>query len=227
MLNSSMESRVDIPHSRLAPNPVLSNSLALDSIAGAGALFGNTMKCRLCDQPRVGFDDYPSLCLNHGRQSRTAAITRYMRSPKGMLRHIFYRQKSRSKKRGLAPPSYGVEDLLNLYLNDKRFLRLYKEWVESGWHFKKKPVVDRINFLKPYTLRNIHIVTWAENSYKGRMESRKWRSKPVACYENGNLVQSYPSSAEAARKTGLGYCSIWQCAYGITKTCGGLNWRFL
>ena len=47
MLNSSMDSRVDIPTSRLAPNPVLSNSLALESIAGEGALLGEEMKITL------------------------------------------------------------------------------------------------------------------------------------------------------------------------------------
>ena len=41
-----MDSRVNIPHLRLAPNPVLSNLLALESIAGAGALLGDNMNYR-------------------------------------------------------------------------------------------------------------------------------------------------------------------------------------
>ena len=76
-VNSIMELRVNIPNSRLAPNPVLSNSLALGSIAGEGAFLGDSMNCRYCGLPGERQYNKHWHCKKHARFTQMRIAARY------------------------------------------------------------------------------------------------------------------------------------------------------
>ena len=53
------------------------------------------------------------------------------------------------------------------------------------------------------------------------------QAKRVYQYElNGELVNSFDSSATASRETGIGYSAIKNCSGGISKTAGGFSWEY-
>ncbi len=184
------------------------------------------MKCELCDKPRLDSGDYPRLCLRHKRERKAKINQRQLRTPRGLLLRIYSCQKDRSNKRGWLPPNYSLGDLLRAYLNDRRFQRLHAEWVKSGFLAEKRPCIDRINCLKPYTIRNIQVLTLEENRYKARMESRQRLGKPVAAYKDGTLIREFASMAAAGRRFKLSIPNICRCVRGELKTCGGYGWEY-
>jgi hypothetical protein len=54
------------------------------------------------------------------------------------------------------------------------------------------------------------------------------KEKPVESFnlEDGSLVASYPSAAEAKRLTGISHMCISYCCNGKRQSAGGLGWRF-
>ena len=108
---------------------------------------------------------------------------KYRKSKTGVLHNSYYKQKGRRKV------DYSVNELINKFIDDKRYNRLYNEWVKSGFNQKLRPIVDRIDCRKNYTLSNIHILTRYENGYKQKMENKLLGVKPVkVIYFNGEEI---------------------------------------
>ena len=63
---------------------------------------------------------------------------------------MYHHQKARNLKKGFGKIGYSLKWLQEKYLNDKLFLRLFDEWVKSGYEKSKKPTIDRINNKKGY-----------------------------------------------------------------------------
>jgi hypothetical protein len=59
------------------------------------------------------------------------------------------------------------EDFYKWSLENKDYMALHKDWVDSGYDRKLSPSIDRINVSKGYVLENIRWVTHAENSRLG------------------------------------------------------------
>lgn len=153
---------------------------------------------------------------------------RFRHTPKGVLTNCYAGQLERSRAKGFPPPDYTAKDLQDLYLNDKRFKRLFSEWVKSGYKKEKKPSIDRINCKKPYMLGNINILTWEENRYKQRMETKVFRkTKIAACDKDGNIVDVYDSVSDAVVKTGLSQGDISSALSGHRLSYGGYVWKYL
>ena len=60
-------------------------------------------------------------------------------------------------------------DFYNEYLEDERFLSLFKKWEMSGFDTKLTPSPDRLNSMLGYTVDNIDWVTHSVNSRNGSM----------------------------------------------------------
>ena len=82
--------------------------------------------------------------------------SRYRKTPKGILTNIYNKQRERSRVKNICLPSYSLKELHEKYLNNRRFKRLYSEWIERNYDKQFKPSIDRINCVEPYTLNNIH-----------------------------------------------------------------------
>ena len=145
---------------------------------------------------------------------------KYRKTPKGVLTNSYSHQKQRRYV------GYSLNELQNKFLNNKRFLRLHNEWLKSGCKKELTPSVDRINCKKGYTIDNIHILTWSENKYKQRMETKIFRAKKCYMHINGKIVKVFTSQWEVVKKTGLAQGNLSMALNGKRRTCGGYNWSY-
>ena len=145
---------------------------------------------------------------------------KYRKTAKGVLTNSYNHQKQRKKV------EYSLSELHNMFLNNKRFIRLYNEWLKSSCIKELKPTIDRIDCRKGYTKDNIHILTWAENRYKQRMETKLFRAKKCYMYLNGKIIKTFSSQWKAIRATGLSQGNLSEALNGKRRTCGGYNWSY-
>jgi len=122
--------------------------------------------------------------------------------------------------------SYSREQLLNRFLTDSRFIRLFSEWAKKNYHKQYKPTIDRIDCLKHYTLDNIHCLTWAENRYKQRMETKRIRAKKVYQIMGDKIIKIYDSQYKAVRETDISQSNMSMCLNGHRQYCGGYKWSY-
>lgn len=123
------------------------------------------------------------------------------------------------------PVSFTLGDFHSRFLNDKRFNRLFNEWVKSGYSKQSKPSLDRINRNKPYTLENTQMLTWGENRFKQNMERRS-RKGVVIQFRNGVEVARYTSQREAVRQTGFSQGLVSEVLNGKRKHTGGYQFKY-
>ena len=144
-----------------------------------------------------------------------------------ILSRIYTNQVYDHKRRNRPLPAYTRQELIDRFVNDKRFIRLVNEWIKSGCMIYKKPTIDRIDCRRPYTMQNIHIMTWEENQFKRLFELKYFHPNcmSVAAYKDGVLVRIYRTQAEAGRKLGIQQNNISSVIRGIGKTLGGFEWR--
>lgn len=89
-----------------------------------------------------------------------------------------------------------LEQFLNKFLYDKKFLKLFKDWQKSGLDNRLCPSVDRINNNGNYTLSNIQIITHSENCAKDQ------KTVKVNVYTiDGNFIGYFNSLNDAVRFT--------------------------
>ena len=155
-----------------------------------------------------------------------AATEKYRKTQRGVITNIYHKQIYHCKHRGSPVPTYTLEQLQNKFLNKRTFRRIYLKWRGSNYDMQLKPSIDRIDCLKPYSLENIQVLTWAENRYKQRFELGRIRARAVYCLAGGALVATYKSVTEAVRATGLHQGNISSCLHGARKTCGGYVWSY-
>lgn len=145
---------------------------------------------------------------------------KFRKTKKGILTNSYSKQKKRKNV------EYSLIELHNKFLNDKRFDRLFNEWVKSSYNKLFIPTIDRINCKKEYSLDNIQCLTWKENRYKQRMGTNIFRAKEIVCLKDGVIVFCFKSVSDAVRKTGLMQGNISSCLTGRRKTCGGYSWQY-
>lgn len=147
----------------------------------------------------------------------------WRRTRYGLLVSIYSGQRACAKTRNMPPPSYTKQWLIDQYLDEPKFVRLYSEWAASGYRKLKRPSVDRINCKRSYTPANIHLMTWAENRYKQRMERRSRKGAVVQLFK-GVVVATFLSQTLAAKKTGIDNSSIADVISGKRVSAGGFQW---
>lgn len=84
-------------------------------------------------------------------------------------------------------------------------------------------------------LSNLNLLTSKENANWGTRNDRiaktrikNGKTKTVMQYtKTMSFINKYSSISEAARQSGIGYCSIKNCCYCKSKTAGGYIWKFL
>lgn len=65
----------------------------------------------------------------------------------------------------------------------------------------------------------------ASNTHEKKLNTK--HSKPVLqLSQTGEVLNTFPSAAEAERETGIHYSAISYCCSGSRKTAGGFRWKF-
>ena len=193
-----------------------------------------TKKCAKCkifldvkyfSKNKSKFDGY-------GTECKVCCITinrEYRRTKVGLIGQIYSHQKSKSRKRNYNPPSYTKQELVDWTLNQPKFHALFAEWKLSNYNVNLTPSVDRKNDYISYTINNIQIMTWEENSKKGGTDrffgiNRKPLKAVIQFAKDGVVITEFFSIAEAFRKTNIHQIS--SCCLGKRKTAGGYIWKF-
>ncbi len=101
----------------------------------------------------------------------------YRRTLKGLSVRMYTNQKTRSKISG-TPVAYTKQEFDQWLFSQPKYSVLHTAWVASDYNRWLAPSVDRIDCTKGYTLNNIELMTWQENSDKGVAE-RKANRVPV------------------------------------------------
>ncbi len=146
-------------------------------------------------------------------------VQRYRETPKGVLTNMYGKMKSRREV------EFTLKEFQNRYINDKKFIRLHSEWMSSGKNKMKKPSLDRISNKKGYTVKNTHMLTWAENRYKQTMERRS-RKGSVIQYLNGKQIAKFRSQREAVRQTGISQGNMSEQMNGKRPHVEGFIFKF-
>lgn len=138
---------------------------------------------------------------------------------------MYAKQLERSRLKGFPMPDYSLNWLHDRFLNDTKFKRLYVEWVKSGYDKWKKPSIDRINRLKPYTKDNIQLLSWADNRAKENNE-RKSRKGKVIQYKNGIEVARYASQKQLVKQTGFTQGAVSDVLNGKRNHYKGYTFKY-
>lgn len=156
---------------------------------------------------------------------------KYRRSPDGLLRRMFARQKASSKQRDHQPPSYSFEELKQWAYNNG-FNRVYTNWKKNNFKKGLTPSIDRLNDNKPYTIDNLYrVCTWLENKKRGENMRRLLapEGKPVKQIDKSTLkvITNYKSISWASRKTNIPASNICKVLKGKLKSAGGYIWEYV
>lgn len=147
---------------------------------------------------------------------------KYQFSPKGVINIIYRNQLLRQKRKNIKV-KYTYEEFKKQYLNDERYLLLYKQWVASGYDTNEKPSFDRIDNSRDYSFDNLQIITWKENNEKGRKECMK----PVKQYDlNRKYIKTYNSIIEASKENKINKANISACCKNKLHKTGGYIWKY-
>lgn len=144
----------------------------------------------------------------------------YRKTPKGVLTNMYNHMKTRHATK------FTLLEFHQLFLADRRFLRLFKEWEKSGYQKQFKPSLDRIDYKNGYEVGNIQMLSWAENHYKQRMELKRVRARKVYQIFGAKVVRVFNSQREAVLATGLNQGLMSMVLNGVRKHTGGYKWSY-
>jgi len=172
-------------------------------------------------------DGYHHICRECDKQRNL----NYYRSKEGLVTKLYRHQRSSSKQRGHAMPTYSKEELREWLYSQKKFHVLYDNYKRLDYQKDYIPSVDRIDDYIGYTMANIQLVTWRENRAKACKDKKEGRNnkqnKAVEqLCKDGSIANTYHSTREASRQTGVDGGDISRVCSGKQKTAGGFRWRF-
>ena len=106
-------------------------------------------------------------------ESRCIECEKNRRREKGYVIYSIYKEQRRSsREKGYPAPEYNLKWFIKWYNDSEKFSELYDKWKNSKYDVYLRPSIDRINPLKPYLKDNIQVMTFSENSEKGRTTDR-------------------------------------------------------
>lgn len=155
----------------------------------------------------------------------------WRKTPKGLLTNIYSNQRRqflrKDRRNGFHNVNYSCRDLHNMFLKDKKFIRIYKNWVDSGYKQYLKPSIDRKDCFKEYSLENIQIVTWEENKQKSYTEVPLKNWKKVIMYSmSGIKVREFKSVTQAKEIMGFKGNHISTVCRNKLKSYKGYIWKY-
>ncbi len=120
----------------------------------------------------------------------------------GKLRTLYYDQLSKSKERGHPKPSYSFEDLRDFAYKQPLFFVLYWDWVAHDYNKWYAPSFDRINAKQPYSIDNLEVMTWQDNSDKGRSEKKHQKNSTyIIGIDKTGQREIFESYSDAANRS--------------------------
>lgn len=108
---------------------------------------------------------------------------------------------------------------LNRFSNDNVFLEMFKKWQESGFEYRIKPTIDRLDNNKGYTVDNMQILTHIENA-------KKDCEIPIIGIYRNFFSEWFPSQTYAAKELNLQRSNLWKVINGERKAISGWSFKY-
>lgn len=204
--------------------------------------------CNVCNQdlPLDSFANQATGKLGRRASCKSCVKNVYRRTKKGLVISMHANQRAKSKKRNHPQPDYTKEELFEWCDNQPIFHKLYDDWVASNYDTKLIPTCDRLDDYKPYSLSNIQLMSWQDNSNKYIRDLKNGTNtkitSPVIAYNlDGTYHSEYHSLSAAARAVGTGHANIrnvceakpikrteknGDVSYFTPKTSKGFVWKY-
>jgi hypothetical protein len=156
--------------------------------------------------------------------------TELRRTKLGLVSSIYGHQKASSIARGHNLPTYTKDELKDWLFSQELFHLLYNNWKILDYQKEYTPSVDRKDDYIGYTMSNIQIMTWSENSDKAHSDFKSGANNKLSksvdkLTLDGEYICTYHSQQEAFRQTGIKSKVISRCVNGDRPTAGGYKWR--
>lgn len=207
-----------------------------------------TKQCTLCKNtlPLANFANQATGKKGKRSSCKECVKNTYQRTKKGLVLAMHANQRAKSKKRGHPQPAYSREELFTWCDQQPQFHAMYDDWVASNYDMQTKPTCDRLDDYKPYSLCNLQLLTYKDNStkyYQDAISGINTKSaSAVVCYNlDGSYHCEYHSLSAAARAVGTSHANIRNVCEGkpisrtnpdgsirtsIPKTCKGFKWEY-
>jgi hypothetical protein len=148
-------------------------------------------------------------------------VLKFHRTKKGVLTRMYNSMKRRH------PIEFSLKEFHNRFLTDKKYIRLFDEWVKHKYNIEYKPSIDRIDYRKPYTVRNTHMLTWKENSFKQKHTDMKFGMTPrVIQLKDNKIIRIFRSQGHCAKQLGIAQSSLSYVLNGTRNHVGGYQFIY-
>ena len=149
----------------------------------------------------------------------------YRKTKMGKAVGLYDNQVGNSKKRGMPPPTYTKDELIEWLYSQELFHTLYDNWKRLDYQTRYAPSVDRKDDLIGYTMSNIQLMTFTENQFKSTRGGRPKRG--IIQYSlDGELLNTYTTVAEAACYSQVNRPNIIAVCKGLRNKAGGYRWAY-
>lgn len=143
-----------------------------------------------------------------------------------------------TKKRKHAPPNFTFNEFKTwvFITNGKKFKKLYDKWKKSNYETYSRPSINRLDDYRPYTFKNMELVTWkinlkksheCEKCLKARIKVGKDKGRPIYQYSlKGKFIKEFPSSCKASKILGINKTGILSVCNKKFSKVNNFIWRF-
>ena len=146
---------------------------------------------------------------------------KYRKTKKGVLTNMYSQMRSRHNV------EFTLREFHSMFLNDLKFIRLFKEWIRCGYQKQLKPSVDRIDCKKHYSKKNINMMTWAENRFKQSSFDGKRGRKPAVLQLLGNkIMRKFQSQRHVVKELGILQGNLSSVLNGKRKFVNGYKFVY-
>ena len=114
------------------------------------------------------------------------------------------------------------KELVRKYKYNKRYLRMFQQWVDSGWAFILTPTLDRIDNERGYTTDNIQMITFDENNRKDKLYKKQIDVWTVG----GRYIGLFKDRFVISKELNIPQVKIWSCLYGTIKSTYGYKFKW-
>lgn len=121
---------------------------------------------------------------------------------------------------------FSLVEFHKMFLNNNKFIKLYKNWVVSGFNIQLKPSLDRIDCKKPYLKNNVEMMTWAENRFKqSKIDGKRGRKPAVYQILGDKIIKRFESQRHVVSELGISQGCLSMVLTGKRNTVAG--YRFI
>ncbi len=146
---------------------------------------------------------------------------RFRKTPKGVLTNMYSKMKSRNFV------EFTLREFHSMFLNDKKFIRIFREWEKSNYNKQFKPSIDRIDNKKSYLMSNIQMMTWAENRYKqSKFDGKRGRKPAVYQMLGDKVIKRFYSQRHVVSELGISQGCLSMVLNGKRTTVSGYNFIY-